>query len=208
MGNRRLALNATLHCLTGCAIGEIAGLMIGQAAGLPSRTSIALAVALAFLFGFGLSTLPLLERGLSLRGALRTVVAADALSIAVMELVDNTVMAVVPGAMETGLVNPTFWLTMSLALSVAFVAAYPVNLWLLGRGRGHALTYDGAHLHHASRVPTPGALAMAITAFLLGGLVVSLAEANADDAHTRTLRLQTSSGPAQPASSTTTDLGQ
>ena len=139
-----MAASATLHCLTGCAIGEIAGLMIGTALGLSTLATVALAVGLAFLFGYALSTLPLVRGGIALGTALTTVLAADTLSIVTMEVVDNLVMAVVPGAMEAGLVNPVFWLAMMLALSVAFVAAYPVNRYLLARGKGHALTH-GLH---------------------------------------------------------------
>ena len=175
-----MAVSATLHCLTGCAIGEILGLMIGTAMGLGNVATIALAVALAFLFGYTLSTLPLLRAGLGVGAALTVVLAADTLSIAVMELVDNAVVAVVPGAMDAGLVNPTFWLSMMLALSVAFFAAWPVNRALLARGKGHALThgYHGATPTGARRfIPdlSTATLLAAIVAFMLGGLIVSLA---------------------------------
>lgn len=149
-----MAASATLHCLTGCAIGEIAGLMIGSALGLGVGATIALAVALAFLFGYLLSTLPLLKAGLGFFAAFSVVFAADTLSIATMEVVDNLVMAVIPGAMDAGLVNPIFWLSMMLALAVAFVAAFPVNRYLLARGKGHALVHKysheshGGHAHH------------------------------------------------------------
>jgi len=145
-----LAANATLHCLTGCAIGEIVGLMVGTALGLSNAATIALAVGLAFLFGYALSTLPLIQAGLDFFSALSVVFAADTLSIAVMEVVDNAVMAIIPGAMDAGLVNPTFWIGMILALSAAFVAAFPVNRYLIDRGKGHALTgqYHAGH-HHA-----------------------------------------------------------
>jgi len=142
---RSMAANATLHCLTGCAIGEIAGLMIGTALGLGNGITIALAVGLAFLFGYALSTLPLLRAGLSFFAALSVVFAADTLSIATMEVVDNVVMALIPGAMDGGLVNPIFWLAMMIALSAAFVAAYPVNRYLLTKGKGHALTHSYQH---------------------------------------------------------------
>ncbi len=141
-----MAASATLHCLTGCAIGEILGLMIGTALGLSSVVTIALAVGLAFLFGYTLSTVPLLATGLSFFGALKLVLAADTLSIAVMEITDNAVMAVIPGAMDAGLVNPVFWIAMMIALTAAFVAAFPVNRHLIDRGRGHALTHQ--HMHH------------------------------------------------------------
>lgn len=137
-----LAANATLHCLTGCAIGEIIGLMIGTAAGLSSGMTIALAVALAFLFGYALSTLPLIQSGLGFLAALSVVFAADTLSILVMEIVDNAVMALIPGAMDAGLTNPIFWIGMILALATAFVAAFPVNRYLIDKGKGHALTHQ------------------------------------------------------------------
>ncbi len=176
-----MAVAATLHCLTGCAIGEILGLMIGTGLGLGNLTTIALAVALAFLFGYALSTLPLLRAGLGVGAALSVVLAADTLSIATMELVDNLVMALVPGAMEAGLVNPVFWLSMMLALTVAFFAAWPVNRYLLSRGKGHALThgFHGAEPTGARRlIPdlATSTLISAIAAFMLGGLVVSIAD--------------------------------
>jgi hypothetical protein len=195
-GLNAMAVSATLHCLTGCAIGEVLGLMIGTALGLAAGWTIALAVGLAFLFGYALSTLPLLSAGLGLGAALSVVFAADTLSIATMEIVDNAVMALVPGAMDAGLVNPVFWLSMSLALTVAFFAAWPVNRVLIARGKGHALThrYHEGHgaehdthgaAHGAARtIPTPstGMLVTAIVAFMLGGLVVSTAaELEGDD---------------------------
>jgi len=140
-----MAASATLHCLTGCAIGEVAGLMIGTAAGLSTGVTIALAVSLAFFFGYLLSTLPLISAGLGFFAALSIVFAADTLSILTMEVVDNAVMAAIPGAMEAGLVNPVFWIGMMIALSVAFVAAFPVNRYLIDKGKGHALTHEYAH---------------------------------------------------------------
>jgi hypothetical protein len=181
-GVNSMALSATLHCLTGCAIGEIAGLMIGTAIGLSAGWTIALAVALAFLFGYTLSTLPLLKAGMGLGGALTLVLAADTLSIATMEVVDNAVMALIPGAMDAGLVNWVFWISMMIALTVAFFAAYPVNRYLLQRGKGHALTHDyhgGGPVTGARRfIPTlaTSTLVAAIVAFMLGGLVVSVAD--------------------------------
>ena len=143
----QLAKSATLHCLAGCAIGEILGLIIGTAFGLGSITTIALAVGLAFMFGYALSAIPLLKAGVALSAALSIVLAADTLSIATMEIVDNAVMALVPGAMDGGIVNPLFWLTLSAALFVAFWAAYPVNLYLLKKGKGHALVHEYHHGH-------------------------------------------------------------
>ncbi len=178
---RALALGATLHCLTGCAIGEILGLVIGTAAGLANGWTIALSVSLAFLFGYLLSTLPVLKAGIGVGAALSVVLAADTLSIAIMELVDNTVIVLIPGAMDAGLVNATFWIGLVIALSAAFVAAYPVNVWLLGRGKGHALThaYHGAAAASGWRrfIPTiaTSTLVVGILTFALGGLLVSLA---------------------------------
>ncbi len=183
MGTRSMALSATLHCLTGCAIGEIAGLMIGTAIGLSTGWTIVLAVSLAFLFGYALSTLPLLKAGVGLGAALSLVFAADTLSIATMEIVDNAVMALIPGAMDAGLVNVVFWLGMMIALTAAFFAAYPVNRYLLARGKGHALTHE----YHGTGAPVTGArryipsfptstLVAVIVAFMLGGLVVSAAD--------------------------------
>ncbi|MDT0188280.1 DUF4396 domain-containing protein [Microbacterium sp. ARD31] len=176
-----MAVSATLHCLTGCAIGEILGLVIGTALGLGNVATIAIAVGLAFLFGYALSTLPLLRAGLGVGAALTVVLAADTLSIATMEVVDNLVMAVIPGAMEAGLVNPVFWLSMMLALTVAFFAAWPVNRYLLARGKGHALTHEfhGATPTGSRRlIPdlATSTLVAAITAFMLGGLLVSTAD--------------------------------
>jgi hypothetical protein len=178
-----LAISATLHCLTGCAIGEIVGLMVGTALGLSNVATIAIAVALAFVFGYTLSTLPLLKAGVALGTALSVVLAADTLSILTMEIVDNAVMAVIPGAMNAGLVNPIFWIGMIIALTVAFLAAFPVNRYLLQRGKGHALTHE---YHHGSTesggarryIPSlsTGTLITAITAFMLGGLVVAIAD--------------------------------
>jgi uncharacterized protein DUF4396 len=144
-----MAASATLHCLTGCAIGEIVGLMIGTAMGLSNAVTIALAIGLAYLFGYALSTVPLIQAGLGFFAALSVVFAADTLSIAVMELVDNLVMAVIPGAMDAGLVNPIFWLGMMIALAAAFIAAFPVNRYLIDKGKGHALThqYHEGHDH-------------------------------------------------------------
>jgi hypothetical protein len=144
----QMAFSATLHCLTGCAIGEVLGLIIGTALGLSSVVTIIIAVSLAFLFGFTLSTLPLLKAGLTFSAALPIVFAADTLSIATMEIVDNTVMALVPGAMSAGIVNPVFWLAMPFSLAIAFCAAYPVNKYLLTKNKGHALVMKYHEHHH------------------------------------------------------------
>jgi Domain of unknown function (DUF4396) len=189
-GLNAMAASATLHCLTGCAIGEILGLIIGTAVGLSTGWTIVLAVGLAFLFGYTLSTLPLVKAGLGFFGALSIVLAADTLSIATMEVVDNAVMALIPGAMDAGLVNPVFWAGMIIALSAAFVAAFPVNRYLLQRGKGHALThgYHGASQPVGYRrlipsISTP-ALAGVLAAFMLGGLLVALADELADEDET------------------------
>ncbi|WGY00677.1 DUF4396 domain-containing protein [Nocardioides sp. QY071] len=144
-----IAASATLHCLTGCAIGEIAGLMIGTAVGLSNLQTMALAIGLAFVFGYALSSLPLVGAGMGLGKALKLVLAADTISIIVMEIVDNAVMAAIPGAMDAGLVDPVFWLGMMIALSAAFLAAFPVNRYLIDRGKGHAL-HHGAHGTHGA----------------------------------------------------------
>ncbi|MGN6250862.1 MAG: DUF4396 domain-containing protein [Marmoricola sp.] len=178
-----MAVSATLHCLTGCAIGEIVGLIIGTAAGLGNAWTIVISIALAFVFGFTLSSMPLLRAGLALGAALSVVVAADTLSIVTMEIVDNVVMALIPGAMNAGLVNVLFWVGMMISLSVAFIAAVPVNRYLLQRGKGHALTHD----YHGAEPRTDGirrlipaiptsTLVAVLSAFMLGGLIVSIAD--------------------------------
>ncbi len=135
----RMAVSATLHCLTGCAIGEVLGLIIGTFYGLGTVATIVLAIALAFVFGFSLSTIPLLRAGVSFTESLSVVAAADTLSITTMEIVDNLVMLVIPGAMVAGLLDPLFWVSMALSLVAAFFVALPVNRYLLTKGRGHAL---------------------------------------------------------------------
>lgn len=142
-----MAVSATLHCLTGCAIGEILGLIIGTALGWHALLTMTLAIALAFLFGYALSTIPLVRSGMGFIAALSVVFAADTLSIATMEVVDNAVMALIPGAMSAGLVNPIFWVSMPIAFAAAFCAAYPVNRYLLQKGKGHALIMKH-HQHH------------------------------------------------------------
>jgi len=155
----RLAISATLHCLTGCAIGEVLGLVIGTALGWGDYQTVALAVGLAFFFGYGLTVLPLLRNGLTLRQAVPIALAADTLSIAVMEVVDNAIILKVPGAMEAGLADSLFWGSLAFALAVAFVVTVPVNRWLIARGRGHAVVHgvhgsvqepvDDSHREHA-----------------------------------------------------------
>jgi hypothetical protein len=141
-----LAVTATLHCLTGCAIGEVLGMVIGTALGFSDLGTIALAVGLAFLFGYGLTSLPLLRSGLALGSVIPIALAADTVSIAVMEIVDNAIMLAVPGAMEAGLDSPLFWGSLAFALAVAGLIALPVNRWLIARGRGHAVVHGtGVH---------------------------------------------------------------
>ena len=140
----RLALSATLHCLTGCAIGEVLGMIIGTLLGWHDVATIALAIVLAFVFGFGLTIRPLLRAGTAIRAALGLAFAADALSITVMEIVDNAIILLIPGAMDAGVTSALFWGSLAVALAVAGVAAYPANRWLIARGRGHAVI----HGHH------------------------------------------------------------
>jgi hypothetical protein len=141
----RLALSATVHCFTGCAIGEVLGLALATAFGWSALASIAVAVMLAFAFGYSFTLIPLLRSGLTLGAAVPLALVSDTFSIAVMEVVDNAIMLVIPGAMVAGLTDPLFWGSLSVSLIVAFVAAYPVNRWLIARGRGHAVV----HVHHS-----------------------------------------------------------
>jgi hypothetical protein len=141
---RQLAFSATLHCLTGCAIGEVLGMVIGTGLGWDDVPTILLSVVLAFLFGYSLTLRPLLASGLAFAAAARLALAADTLSITVMEIVDNAIMLVIPGAMEAGPRSALFWGSLGVALGIAFVAAFPVNYWLIRRGRGHAVV----HQHH------------------------------------------------------------
>jgi len=145
MAVNRLALSATIHCLIGCSIGEVLGMVIGTALHWRDLPTIVLSVALAFLFGYALTMRPLLVSGLPLAKATRLALAADTMSIAVMELVDNGIMLTVPGAMDAHVSDVLFWATLAISLLVAGVAAYPVNQWLIARGRGHAVV----HAHHA-----------------------------------------------------------
>ena len=138
------AATATLHCLTGCAIGEVLGMVIGTSAGLSNWTTVVLSVALAFVFGYALTMRGVLRAGLPLRQALRVALAADTLSIAVMEVVDNAVVLSVPGAMEAGIATVLFWLSLAGALALAFVVTLPVNRAMMSRGRGHAVVH-GLH---------------------------------------------------------------
>jgi hypothetical protein len=140
-----VALSATLHCLTGCAIGEVLGMIIGTALGWSEWGTIALAVALAFFFGYTLTSIPLLRSGLALGAVIPIALASDTISIAIMEVVDNAIMLLIPGAMEAGLDSIGFYAALTFALIVAGAAAFPINRWLITRGKGHAVVHE----HHA-----------------------------------------------------------
>ncbi|MEU7474937.1 DUF4396 domain-containing protein [Lentzea sp. NPDC042327] len=140
----RQAVSATLHCLTGCAIGEVLGMVVGTALGWGNLATVVLAVALAFLFGYSLTIRPVLRSGLALKAAVGVALAADTVSIAVMEVVDNAVMLLVPGAMDAGLADWVFWAALVFSLAVAFAVTVPVNRWMIARGKGHAVV----HRHH------------------------------------------------------------
>lgn len=142
-----MAAQATLHCLTGCAIGEVLGMIIGTAAGLHNAATVVLSVALAFVFGYALTMRGVLRAGVDIRTALKVALAADTISIAVMEILDNTVMVVVPGAMDAGLGNWLFWAALAGSLVVAFLLTTPVNRWLISRGKGHAVIHQYHHGH-------------------------------------------------------------
>ena len=149
-----MAAQATLHCLTGCAIGEVLGMVIGTSIGLPDWGTVVLAVALAFLFGYALTMRGVLRAGVPFRQAVRVALAADTVSILVMEIVDNAIMLTVPGAMEAGITGWLFWGALAFALAVAFVVTLPINRWMIGRGKGHAVVHalhssnDTAHQFH------------------------------------------------------------
>jgi Domain of unknown function (DUF4396) len=143
----RLAASATTHCLTGCAIGEVLGVAIGTALGWKNLPTIVLAIVLAFFFGYAFTSWPLLRSGIALAAVVPIALAADTLSITVMEIVDNAILLVIPGAMEAGLGDLLFWASLAFALAVAWVAAFPVNRWLIARGRGHAVVH-AQHAHH------------------------------------------------------------
>ena len=142
-----LAFSATVHCLTGCAIGEVLGMVIGTALGLGNVATIILAIALAFVFGYALTMRGVLKSGLAFAAALKVALAADTVSIAVMEIVDNVVIVLVPGALDAGLTSLLFWASLVASLVIAFVVTVPVNKWSIGRGRGHAVVHK---YHHQS----------------------------------------------------------
>jgi len=164
-----VALSATLHCLTGCAIGEIVGMVLGTALGFSQWGTVALSVALAFLFGYSLTSLPLLRAGLALATVVPIALATDTFSIAVMEIIDNAIMVGVPGAMHAGVGDLLFWGTLSFALVAAGAVAFPVNRWLITRGKGHAVLHNSGH-HPDFPVRAVGAVAAA--AFVFGSAVL------------------------------------
>jgi hypothetical protein len=165
------ALSATLHCLTGCAIGEILGMVIGSALGWSNWPTVALAVALAFFFGYLLTSIPLLRAGLALSTVIPIALTADTLSITVMEIVDNAVMLLIPGAMEEGLDSILFWGSLAFALSVAGIVTVPVNRWLIARGKGHQVVHDtGIH----GGPPIPLVATVFGVAFVFGSVVLGV----------------------------------
>ncbi len=164
-----VAFSATLHCLTGCAIGEVLGMIIGTALGFSDLGTIALAVGLAFLFGYSLTSLPLLRAGFTLAAVIPIALATDTFSIAVMEIVDNAIMLGIPGAMESGVGDILFWGALSFALAIAGVIAFPVNRWLITRGKGHAVLHEtGVH----GGPPTKVVAVIAAAAFVFGSVVL------------------------------------
>ncbi len=172
-----VALSATLHCLTGCAIGEVTGVVIGTALGFSNLGTIALAVGLAFLFGYTLTSIPLLRAGLAISAVIPIALASDTLSIAVMEVVDNAIILIIPGAMDAGVVSVLFWGSLSFALVVAGAFALPVNRWLIARGKGHVAVHETG-IHGGPPVRVVGAVAAVALVF---GTAVLAAEAIGGD---------------------------
>ena len=168
-----VSISATLHCLTGCAIGEVTGMAIGTAAGMSNGSMIALSIALAFLFGYALTSLPLLRAGLALATVIPIALASDTFSILTMEIVDNLIMVAIPGALHAGLGDLLFWGSLSFALAIAFVFAVPVNRRLIARGKGHAAVH-ATGIHGGPSPKLVGAITAA--AFLFGSAVL-IAEA-------------------------------
>jgi len=164
-----VSLNATLHCLTGCAIGEVVGFIIGTALGFSDWGTVALAVALAFLFGYSLTSLPLLRAGMAFATVVPIALGTDTVSIAIMEIVDNGILLAIPGAMEAGLGDHLFWGSLAVALAIAGVIAFPVNRWLITRGRGHAVLHETG-IHGG---PSPKLIgAITAVAFVYGAIVL------------------------------------
>lgn len=168
-----VALSATLHCLTGCAIGEVTGMVVGTALGFSDWETIALAVTLAFLFGYTLTSFPLLRAGLTLAAVIPIALASDTIAIAIMEVVDNAIMLAIPGAMEAGLTNELFWGSLSVALVIAGAFALPANRWLIARGKGHVAVHETG-IHGGPDPRLIGLIAVVAGVF---GTVVLLAEA-------------------------------
>ena len=168
-GLNGIALSATLHCLTGCALGEIAGMVIGTALGFSDWGTVGLAVALAFVFGYTLTSLPLLRAGLALAVVAPIALASDTASIALMEVVDNVLILAIPGAMDAGLADILFWGSLSFALVVAGIFAFPLNRFLIARGKGHAAVHEtGIH----GGPPTRVVAAVAVALGLFGSVVL------------------------------------
>ena len=168
-----VAFSATLHCLTGCALGEIAGMVIGTAIGLSDWGTVGLAVVLAFVFGYTLTSLPLLRAGLALSAVVPIALASDTISIGIMEIVDNTIIIAIPGALEAGVGDLLFWGSLAVALVIAGMFAYPANRWLIARGKGHVAVHNtGIH----GGPPTRVVAVIAAVAFVFG-VIVLIAEA-------------------------------
>jgi uncharacterized protein DUF4396 len=175
-----VAFSATLHCLTGCAIGEVAGMAIGTALGFSNAATIAISIALAFVFGYSLTSLPLLRAGLALGAVIPVAFASDTLSIAVMEVVDNLIMLLIPGAMNAGLGDLLFWGSLSFSLVVAGAAALPVNRWLIARGKGHVAVHrTGIH----GGPPTRVVAVVAAVAAIFGTTVLAAQAIASDGGH-------------------------
>jgi Domain of unknown function (DUF4396) len=173
-----MAVVATLHCLTGCAIGEVLGMVLGTAFGFSDLGTVALAVALAFLFGYSLTSWPLLRSGMTLAAVAPIALAVDTVSIATMEIVDNAIMLANPGAMEAGLGDLLFWGSLGVALAIAGLAALPVNRWLLKRGKGHAVMHEtGIH----GGLPAKPVAVFFAAAALFGAVVLAVEAFGSDD---------------------------
>ena len=169
----KIALSATLHCLTGCAIGEVLGVIIGTALGWSNLATIILAIGLAFLFGYTLTSWPLLRAGIAFAAVVPIALASDTLSIATMEVVDNAILLVIPGAMEAGVGDILFWGSLAVALVLAGLVAFPLNRWLIARGKGHAAVHETG-VHGGPPPALVGAIAVVAAVF---GTAVLVAEA-------------------------------
>jgi len=182
----RVAISATLHCLTGCAIGEVLGMVIGTALGFSELGTVALAVSLAFVFGYALTSLPLLRAGMAMSVVIPIALASDTLSIATMEIVDNALMLSIPGAMEAGVGSILFWGSLSFALVIAGTIAVPVNRWLIARGKGHAVVHETGI--HGGPSPRTVGIAAAV-AFVFGSsvLIAEIANGSTDSAGHETM---------------------